>query len=121
MTNHITNSFQTDGGFTFNGQLSGNGLADFMFGRSSSFTQGGGEFKDLKGVRWSFFVQDNWRVSKRLALNLGVRWDPYWPPYDRAGTCRLFPAARRPALAALSQRTCRYALWRRPELSHGRS
>ena len=85
VTNHITNSFQTMGNFSFNGQLSGNGLADFMFGRASSFTQGGGEFKDLKGVRWSFFVQDNWRVSRRLALNLGVRWDPYWPPYDRQG------------------------------------
>lgn len=85
VTNNITNSFQTMGNFSFNGQLSGNGLADFMFGRASSFTQGGGEFKDLKGVRWSFFVQDNWRVSRRLALNLGVRWDPYWPPYDRQG------------------------------------
>ncbi len=85
VTNHITNSFQMMGNFTFNGQLSGNGLSDFMFGRASAFTQGGGEFKDLKGVRWSFFVQDNWRVSKRLSLNLGVRWDPYWAPYDREG------------------------------------
>jgi carboxypeptidase family protein/TonB-dependent receptor-like protein len=85
VTNHITNAFQTYGGFTFNGQLSGNGLSDFMFGRASAFTQGGGEFKDLKGVRWSFFVQDNWRLSRRLSLNLGVRWDPYWPPYDRQG------------------------------------
>jgi hypothetical protein len=85
VTNHITNSFQMMGNFTFNGQLSGNGLSDFMFGRASAFTQGGGEFKDLKGVRWSFFVQDNWRISKRLALNVGVRWDPYWAPYDRQG------------------------------------
>jgi hypothetical protein len=90
VTNHITNAFQTYGNFTFNGQLSGNGLADFMFGRASAFTQGGGEFKDLKGVRWSFFVQDNWRVSKRLALNLGVRWDPYWAPYDRQGRVMCF-------------------------------
>lgn len=85
VTNHITNSFQMMGNFTFNGQLSGNGLSDYMFGRASSFVQGGGEFKDLKGVRWSFFVQDNWRVTKRLAVNLGVRWDPYWAPYDRQG------------------------------------
>ncbi len=85
VTNHITNSFQMMGNFTFNGQLSGNGLADYMFGRASAFTQGGGEFKDLKGVRWSLFVQDNWRISKRLSVNLGVRWDPYWAPYDRQG------------------------------------
>ncbi len=85
VTNHISNSFQMMGNFTFNGQLSGNGLSDFMFGRASAFTQGGGEFKYLKGIRWGFFLQDNWRVSKRLSLNLGVRWDPYWAPYDREG------------------------------------
>jgi len=85
VSNHITNSFQMMGNFTFNGQLSGNGLSDFMFGRASEFRQGGGEFKYLKGTRWGFFAQDNWRVSKRLALNLGVRWDPYPPPYDREG------------------------------------
>ena len=61
--NHIINTFQMAGNFTFNGQLSGNGLADFMFGRSSQFRQGGGEFKDLLGTRWGFFVQDNWQVS----------------------------------------------------------
>ena len=39
------------------------GLADFLFGRSSTFSQGGGEFKDLKGTKWTMFVQDNWRVT----------------------------------------------------------
>ena len=63
--NHIINTFQMAGNFTFNGQLSGNGLADFMFGRSSQFRQGGGEFKDLRGTRWGFFVQDNWQVSSQ--------------------------------------------------------
>jgi hypothetical protein len=85
VSNHITNTYRMDGNFTFNGQLSGDGLADFMLGRASQFVQGGGEFKDLKGTRWGFFVQDNWRVNQRLTLNLGVRWDPYWPYYDRAG------------------------------------
>ncbi|MBK5295279.1 MAG: TonB-dependent receptor [Acidobacteriia bacterium] len=85
VSNHITNTFRMDGNFTFNGQLSGDGLADFMMGRASGFVQGGGEFKDLKGTRWGFFAQDNWRASKRLTLNLGVRWDPYWPYYDRSG------------------------------------
>ena len=85
LSNHIINTFRMDGNFTFNGQLSGDGLADFMFGRSSTFIQGGGEFKDLKGTRWGFFAQDNWRVNQRLTLNLGVRWDPYFPYYDREG------------------------------------
>jgi hypothetical protein len=49
--------------FSFSGQITGDGLADYMLGQASSFTQGGGEFKDLLGTKWSFFVQDNWRVS----------------------------------------------------------
>ena len=79
LSNHITNTFRMDGNFTFNGSLSGDGLADFLLGRSSTFVQGGGEFKDLKGTRWGFFAQDNWRVNQKLTLNLGVRWDPVLP------------------------------------------
>jgi hypothetical protein len=85
ISNHLINTFQMAGNFTFNGQLSGNGLADFVFGQASAFTQGGGEFKNLKGTRWGFFAQDDWRVNQRLTLNLGIRWDPYIPYYDREG------------------------------------
>ena len=95
VNNEIVNTYRMDGNFSFNGQLSGDGLADFMLGRASQFVQGGGEFKDLKGTRWGFFVQDNWRVSQRLTLNLGVRWDPYWPYYDRSGRVVCFqPGAK---------------------------
>ncbi|MPZ18922.1 MAG: hypothetical protein GEV06_13555 [Luteitalea sp.] len=85
VANENINTFQTMGNFSFTGDLSGNALADFMFGRATTFTQGGGEFKDLLGTKWGFFFQDNWRAGDRLALNLGVRWDPYLPYYDRQG------------------------------------
>jgi len=95
LSNHIINTFRMDGNFTFNGQLSGDGIADFMLGRASNFVQGGGEFKNLKGTRWGFFAQDNWRVNQRLTLNLGVRWDPYFPYYDREGRVVCFvPGAK---------------------------
>jgi len=90
--NHIINTFQMAGSFSFSGELSGDGLADFMFGRSSTFSQGGGEFKDLKGTKWTLFLQDNWRVNGNLTLNLGVRWDPYVAPYDRQGRVVCFQA-----------------------------
>ena len=99
--NHIINTFQMAGRFSFNGQLSGLGLADFMYGRSSEFRQGGGEFKYLLGTRWGFFVQDNWRVNQRLSLNLGVRWDPYVPYFDREGRVVCFQPGT-------TQRSARY-------------
>jgi hypothetical protein len=92
VSNHIINTFRMAGSFTFNGQLSGHGLSDFMFGQASQFIQGGGEFKNLKGTRWGFFTQDNWRASSRLTLNLGIRWDPYIPYYDRDGRVVCFQA-----------------------------
>jgi hypothetical protein len=85
VSNQLLNTYQMAGSFTFNGQLSGNGLADFLYGEASAFTQGGGEFKNLKGTKWGLFVQDDWRVNQRLTLNLGLRWDPYFPYYDRDG------------------------------------
>lgn len=87
LSNLINNTFQMMGNFQFNGQITGagEGLADYMIGQASSFTQGGGEFKDLLGTKWGFFVQDNWRVNQSLTINLGVRWDPYLPYYDREG------------------------------------
>src|SRR5262245_28129434 len=79
LSNHTTNTFRMDGNFTFNGSLSGDGLADFLLGRESTFVQGGGEFKDLKGTRWGFFAQHNWPVNQKLTMNLGGRWGQYFP------------------------------------------
>ena len=90
LNNTIVNTYQMDGNFTFNGQLSGDGIADFVLGRASQFSQGGGEFKDLRGNRWGVFVQDNWRVNQRLSLNLGLRWDPWFPYRDIQGRAVCF-------------------------------
>jgi hypothetical protein len=83
--NHLVNTFTMAGEFTFGNQLSGNNLTDFMLGHASEFLQGGGEFKDLTGTLYSFYVQDNWKATRKLTINAGLRWDPYWPYTEEKG------------------------------------
>jgi hypothetical protein len=85
LKNHLVNTFTMSGSFTFGNQLSGSNLTDFMLGDASNFLQGGGEFKDMHGVVYALYAQDNWRVNPKLTLNLGLRWDPYWPYTEEKG------------------------------------
>ena len=31
------------------------------------------------------YIQDDWRITNKLTLNLGVRWDYYGVPYEALG------------------------------------
>ena len=64
-------------------------LSDFLIGDVQKFTQGGGEFASRVGNMGSLFVQDNYKVNKRLVFNLGLRWDPL-PYTDKLGRAECF-------------------------------
>ena len=76
---NLNNTYTQGGQFSFTNQLSGSNLADFMLGQASGFIQGGGQYSNYIGGVYSLFAQDNWRVNDKLTLNLGLRWDPFWP------------------------------------------
>src|SRR5437867_2675487 len=41
--------------------------------------------RDLHENDWDIFFKDNWKVTKNLTLNLGLRYDKYGVPYDTTG------------------------------------
>jgi hypothetical protein len=84
------NSYQSDGNYSFGGDLSGNNLSDFLLGAASSFVQAGGLYLNFSGNDWSAFIQDNWHANSRLTLSAGVRWDPFFPYTDSEGRVGCF-------------------------------
>jgi Carboxypeptidase regulatory-like domain/TonB dependent receptor len=65
------------------GQAStGSALGSFLIGDPSSFARyftGAGFHPGLRQNRLFFFGQDSWRITPRLTLNYGVRWEDYLP------------------------------------------
>jgi hypothetical protein len=86
----MANTFQENGTFSFANTLSGDNLADFMLGRAVNFVQDGGIYLNYTGIKWSAFVQDNWRATRRLTINMGLRWDPNFPYKDSQGRVACF-------------------------------
>src|SRR5579872_7022770 len=67
---------QTQGGFNFDGTFTGNDFADFLLGDAKQYQELAVQDKGLwNNVSWAAYVQDNWRVNRKLTVNLGLRWD----------------------------------------------
>ncbi|MGJ5814544.1 TonB-dependent receptor domain-containing protein [Paludibaculum fermentans] len=86
--NAQVNVFQTagtQGQFTFNGQYTGgNGFAEFLLGiPSSSSTSVTGGLLYPRRRAMAAFVQDDWKASSRLTLNLGLRYELNSSPNDK--------------------------------------
>ena len=71
-----------DPGFGFNGEWTGFDEADYIIGQFNSFTQGNGELEAKRLHYFGFYAGDTFRLTPRLTLNFGARWEPEFPITD---------------------------------------
>ena len=93
----------TQGGFTFNGSYTGNDFADFLLGYANNYQEAGvKDFGHWDNQSWALYVQDNWKVSPKLTLNLGLRWDGIPHTYEENNRqSNFYPNLYDPANAAV--------------------
>jgi len=81
------------GNFTFNGTYTaekpnvsssrastGAGLADMLLGWANNAQWGVPNGENHFSPYWALFVQDDWKVTSRLTINFGMRWELFLPP-----------------------------------------
>ncbi len=103
----INNLFEQPGQFTFNGNNTGSDpIANFLFGYLYSFVQASGQFFNPRGKFQGAYVQDSWKMNRRLTLNYGVRYEPFMPWHELMGRMGGFF----PSLWAAGTHSARYPL-----------
>lgn len=80
------------GSFTFNGYFTGDPVADMLLGYHSgagafqpaafSLPNASGNPREYNFRYFATYVQDDWRASQRLTLNVGLRWEYRSTPYE---------------------------------------
>ncbi len=97
------------GTYSFNGAFSqdpqnrsktGSGLADFMLGIPSSSGISNFLAGDIRYKYTGAFIQDDWKLSPKLTINAGLRWELWTQPVERHDQqANFFPAAGKLAFA----------------------
>ncbi len=87
--NNTAYDFYVTGDYFFYGPTtligSGVDLADFLMGLPDEYFQFGKAPSNIRSHQYSAFAQDAWKVSKRLTLTLGLRYEYAEPKFDTQG------------------------------------
>jgi hypothetical protein len=82
-------------GFATNGAFSGNALADFLLGHPDTFNLADINESYMFGNEYAGFAQTDWRASRRLTINLGVRYEFFGTLYEKYDRLSTYDAAAR--------------------------
>jgi Carboxypeptidase regulatory-like domain len=84
---NVLQGIATNGFFVFSTFPVNNSFASFLFGQPVFFLQGGGDFnRGLRGHAFNLYAQDTWRITPRLTINYGLRYEvpsPYTEIHNR--------------------------------------
>ena len=76
---HYTTDGQRGVGlWTFDGSATGAGMADFLNGRLTRLEHARPGVLDLNQWYLGLYGQDTWRLNRRVTLNSGLRWEPFF-------------------------------------------
>jgi hypothetical protein len=67
------------GSYTITGGATGLGMADFLIGAVGQYRQANPNPLNIKQNFFGFYGQDTWKVTPRLTLTYGLRWEPFLP------------------------------------------
>src|SRR5207245_817889 len=61
----------------------GDGMAAFLLGYPSNAQISTTNFISSEKSAWAFYVQDDWKITPKLTLNLGIRYELFSPISER--------------------------------------
>ena len=85
---------RSPGTYSFDGNVTGIGLADFMIGRPFSFIQSAPNTLDNHQHYFGIYAQDTWKLAPTMTLNYGLRWEPWFPQQHDNGAVYNFSVDR---------------------------